>query len=358
MKTEHKHGGNPLADLARLNLPERKIIDFSVNLNPLGMPDIISRNWKELINAVQDYPSVDARGIIDFYRHKTGVDPSEFLAGNGSTELIYLIPRVLKFKKVLIPAPSFYDYERASTLAGAEVLTYQLKPDNNFVLPLARELETIIDEVDAMWVGRPNNPTAGMFHRDIIIELAEKYPSKYFIVDEAFIQFIDNWKDESLISCNRYPNLILIHSFTKFYSIAGLRMGGVIGHRDTIGLLKEFKEPWSVNGIAENVALLLKDCEDYETATLKYLTSERERIFGILKKMDGIKVFPSCANFFLCRWKKTGNLDDLIVNLLKNGIFIRDCRNFRGLEGNYFRFGIRSIEENDNLLSLLASFGN
>lgn len=357
MTTTHKHGGNPLADLARLNLPETKIIDFSVNLNPLGMPDVILKNWDSLFNAVQDYPSINAEGITDFYAYKAGIKPDEFLAGNGSTELIYLIPRVLKFKKVVIPAPSFYDYERASILAGAEVITYPLKPENNFELPSAIELETLINNVDAIWVGRPNNPTAGMFKRDIIIELAEKYPDKYFIIDEAFIQFVDNWKGESLISCNRYPNLIIIHSFTKFYSIAGLRMGGVIGHRDTIGRLNEYKEPWTVNGIAEKVAPLLKDCEDYETAILKYLTSERERVFGILKEMDGIEVFPSCTNFFLCRWRKTENLDDLLKYLLGNGIFIRDCRNFRGLEHNYFRFGIRSVIENNSLLSLLSSFG-
>lgn len=357
MTTTHKHGGNPLADLARLNLPETKIIDFSVNLNPIGMPDVIIANWQNLISAVQDYPSINGEGITDFYAYKTGVKPDEFLAGNGSTEFIYLIPRVLKFKKVLIPAPSFYDYERASILAGAEVITYPLKPENNFSLPSARELEALINSVDAIWVGRPNNPTAGMFKRDTIIYLREKYPDKYFIIDEAFIQFVDNWKDESLISCNRYPNLIIIHSFTKFYSIAGLRMGGVISHRDTIGRLKEYKEPWTVNGIAEKVATLLKACEDYETATVKFLSAERERLFGILKEMDVIEVFPSCTNFFLCRWRKTENLDDLLEYLLKNGIFIRDCRNFRGLEDNYFRFGIRSVIENDNLLSLLSSFG-
>ncbi|NLD37731.1 MAG: threonine-phosphate decarboxylase [Desulfatiglans sp.] len=356
MTTEHKHGGNPLADLARLHLSETKIIDFSVNLNPLGMPDVIAKNWQYLFNAVQDYPTINGQGITDFYTHKTGVKHDEFLAGNGSTELIYLIPRALKFKKVLIPAPSFYDYERASTLAGAEVVTYPLKLKNNFALPSVDELEAVINNVDAIWVGRPNNPTAGMFKRDTIIYLREKYPDKYFIIDEAFIQFVDRWKDESLISCNRYPNLIIIHSFTKFYSIAGLRMGGVIGHRDTIGLLNEFKEPWTVNGIAENAAILLKDCEDFERDTIVYLNYERERIFTILKEMDGLEVFPSCTNFFLCRWKMTENLDDLLKYLLGNGVFVRDCRNFRGLEDNYFRFGIRSVKDNDRLLSLLSSF--
>ena len=356
MTETHKHGGNPFADLARFNLPGREIIDFSVNLNPLGIPDTISKNWNNLFDAVMDYPSIEGKGIVDFYTQKTGVSSPEFLAGNGSTELIYLIPRVLKLKKVLIPTPSFHDYERASILAGAEVVRYPLNPENIFSFPSEKELKGIIGTVDAVWIGRPNNPTAGMFPKDIIIHLAEQYPEKYFIVDEAFIQFVDNSKDESLISSERYPNILIIHSFTKFYSIAGLRMGGVIGYRDTIAVLKENKEPWSVNGIAEKVALLLMDCEEYENDTIKYLNSERERVFNALNEIERIKPFPSHTNFFLCKWNKTDNLDDLIEYLLKNGIYIRDCRNFIGLEDNYFRFGIRSVKENTLLLSLLSSF--
>ena len=195
-----------------------------------------------------------------------------------------------------------------------------------------------------------------MFPKEIILELAERYPEKYFIVDEAFIQFADNWKEESLISSNWFPNIIIIHSFTKFYSIAGLRMGGVIGHHSTINILKENKEPWSVNGIAEKVAGLLIDCNEYEKDTIDYLDNERERAFNALKEIEGINPYPSHTNFFLCKWNKTEYLDDLIEYLLKNGIYIRDCRNFSGLEDNYFRIGIRSVEENDLLLSLLSSF--
>lgn len=356
MKTEHKHGGNPLDDLSRFNLPDKEIIDFSVNLNPLGMPDVISENWRCLIDSVQDYPDIDGRGISDFYSFKTGIPSSEFLAGNGSTELIYLIPRVLKFKKVLIPVPSFYDYERASVLAGAEVIRYRLKPEDNFSFPSANELKKILIRVDALWAGRPNNPTAAMFSKDLILELAEKFPDKYFIVDEAFIQFADNWKDESLISSARYPNILVIHSFTKFYAIAGLRMGGVTGHRDTINILREKKEPWTVNGIAERAALLLKDCGEYESSTIEYVRKERERVFSELYRIEGITPFPSCASFFLCRWEKTKDLDDLIGYLLSNSVYIRDCRNFSGLEGNFFRFGIRSEKDNNLLISLLSSF--
>lgn len=356
MAGTHKHGGNPVDDLLRFNLPERKIIDFSVNLNPLGMPGIITKNWGSLIRVAQNYPDIEGRGIADFYTYKTGIPASEFLAGNGSAELIYLIPRVLRFKKVLIPEPSFYDYKRASVLAGAKVAGLPIDPGSNFSFPSVRELKNIIGECDAVWIGRPNNPTAGMCPKDTILELAAQFPEKYFIIDEAFIQFVDNWKEESLISSERLPNILIIHSFTKFYAVAGLRMGGVIGHRDTINNLKECKEPWSINGIAEKVALLLMDCEDYENASKEYVSRERKRIFNILNEIDRVTTFPSCANFFLCRWEKTKNLDDLIEYLLMNGIYIRDCRNFPGLEDNYFRFGIRSAVDNNILMSLLSSF--
>ncbi len=356
MTKTHKHGGNPLDDLSRFKLSERKIIDFSVNLNPIGMPEVISEKWGSLYNAVMDYPSIEGRGIVDFYTSKTGIESSEFLAGNGSTELIYLIPRVLKFKKVLILTPSFHDYERASVLAGATVVRYPLDPEKGFHFLSLDELSEKAREVDAVWVGRPNNPTGGMFSKDIIIKLATQFPEKYFIVDEAFIQFADNWQEESLISSEKYPNIIVVHSFTKYYAVAGLRMGGLIGHRDTINILNENKEPWSVNGIAEKVAVLLMDCEEYEKKTIEFLRHERERVFNELKKMNGIEAFPSHANFFLCRWDKTDNLDHLIGYLLKNGVYIRDCRNFPGLEANFFRFGIRSVKDNNILLSLLSSF--
>ena len=144
----------------------------------------------------------------------------------------------MRFKKVLIPEPSFYDYERASILAGAEVIKYSLDPDTNFTFPYAGDFEELLHEVDALWVGRPNNPTGSMLPKNVIIKLAAQYPEKFFIVDEAFIQFVDNWKEQSLISSERYPNILIIHSFTKFYAIAGLRIGG----DHTQGYCRRFKK--------------------------------------------------------------------------------------------------------------------
>lgn len=356
INTQHRHGGNPAADFARMGLDFRDVIDFSVNLNPMGVPSVISGNWNGLINEVQNYPDIEGSGITHYYSEKTGISPENILPGNGSTELIYLIPRVFGFRRAVIIIPSFNDYTRACMLAGAEIETLQLEPETSFDLPAVNVLENSIKDADALWLGRPNNPTANLFSRKIILDMVLKYPEKMFIVDEAFIQFADNWTTETLMHETHISNLLVLHSMTKFYAVAGLRMGGVIGRSDTIRRLRDAKEPWTVNGIADRAAILLEQCEDYDKETILLNSRERGRIYEILSGIPGISVFPSSANFFLCRWDRTDNLDDLIGYLLRNGVYIRDCRNFQGLDGSFFRFGIRSQKDNDRLVSLLSSF--
>jgi threonine-phosphate decarboxylase len=142
---------------------------------------------------------------------------------------------------------------------------------------------------------------------------------------------------------------------TKFYALAGLRMGAVVAGNDVIERLKKAKEPWTINGIADKIAPFLAECKDYETRTNSTVAQERQRIYHRLAELEGVHAFPGTANFMLCQWKRTNTLDDLIRHLLENGIYIRDCRNFKGLEDNFFRFGLRSKKDNDRLLYLLET---
>ncbi len=353
-KQQHyQHGGSPQHDLARLNLSDRPVLDFSVNLNPFGVPRIIRERWAEFLEAIENYPSVEGQGITRYYLKKFGISSANVLAGNGSTELIYLVPRVLRFKRVLIITPSFHDYERASLLAGAEIERFPLMPDSN---TSTNELIEALEYADALWLGRPNNPTGSLLSKKIILDLAGRFPDKWFIIDEAFIQFVDTWEEESFIIDKPQPNIIIIHSLTKFYALAGLRMGGVVGDDAVISRLKASKEPWSVNGIADRIAPLLLECHDYEQESRSMVSTECERIVKSLGAVEGIRPFPSSTNFILCQWGRTNNLDDLIHHLFLNGIYFRDCRNFPGLEDNYFRVGLRTAGENDQLVSSISAF--
>lgn len=352
---KHRHGGIPLFDLHRLHLPERPVLDFSVNLNPLGPPGIILERWKDLIDCIENYPTIDGAGIAYYYHEKFGIPQKNLLAGNGSTEIIYLVPRALGLKRVLIINPSYNDYSRASLMAGARVIRYNQSLENKSS-PIDKDkvLETL-KEAEALWIGNPNNPTGSLFPKELILEIAKKFPDKWIIVDEAFMEFVEEREKFSLIGPRPEQNILVIHSLTKFYSLAGLRLGCIIGNEEVISRLRGTKEPWTVNGIAEKIAPLLLECEDYDKKSRSLITGERQRLFKILESTKGIIPHPSFANFILCQWQFTDKLDDLMRHLLSNGIYVRDCRNFFGLEKNFFRLAIRSPEENDQLIRHISS---
>ncbi len=351
----HQHGGLPERDFHRLSVKPRRVIDFSVNLNPLGCPDVVRTRWGELAEGIDRYPSPDGDGITHFLRKKSGVAVDQALGGNGSTELIYLIPRALGLRRVAIVTPSYHDYYRASVLAGAETVRIPLSPETGFQALSEERLAEALENAEALWLGNPNNPTGTFFPREMLSSLAARFPRKWLIVDEAFMPFLKDWKTESMSVPPISPNVITIHSLTKFYGLAGLRLGGITGAAEVMERIRKFKEPWTVNSVSESVAPLLLECEDYERETLKLVEEERERLLRSLLKVDGLAVFSSRANFLLCRWDNGPDLDSLIRGLLGLGIYVRDCRNFPGLEKDYFRVAVRSLEDNTRLIEGLSS---
>jgi threonine-phosphate decarboxylase len=342
--------------MERFGLVERPVTDFSVSLNPLGPPRIIQQKWADLFDAVENYPSLNGSGIIRYYEEKFELPPDNIVPGNGSTELIYLIPRVLGLKKVAILAPCYNDYKQASLLAGADVIKQFLSPVDNFSIPSPDKLNILLNKVDSLWIGRPNNPTSVIFEKERLLELSFRFPDKWFIVDEAFIQFLENRRSETLLAESLRPNILVIHSLTKFYSLAGLRLGAVVGQSEIVSRIKQSKEPWSINAIADRCAPLLLECSDYEDKTRALVRDQQNKVFQSLSRIDGVRPFSGAANFILCQWTRTPDLDDLLFHLLKNGAYVRDCRNFHGLESNFFRVGLRAPAENNRLLSLLDSY--
>jgi threonine-phosphate decarboxylase len=351
---EHIHGGDPEKELQRLGLTPRQVLDFSVNLSPLGVPPEIKAIWNNLFKEIESYPTVDGRGVVDYYEKRFGLDPAQILAGNGSTESIYLAPRGLGLRKVVVINPSFHDYARASLAAGAELLPVELKAAAGFAPPDMSVLEEALARGDGLFVGNPNNPTGTVFPRQLLLDLAATFPSKWLLVDEAFMQFLDRPQAISLMKEQPPPaNILVFHSLTKFFALPGLRLGAVVGHPDIITRFRQLKEPWSVNRIAEKVASKLIDCTNYEKKLADLVRRERPRVFARLKEISGFQPFEPSANFLLARWTRTDELDDFLLFMLRSGIHLRDCRNFPGLENNYFRMAIRRPEENDRVLSLM-----
>ena len=350
----HQHGGMPEIDVARLGIKAGLLLDFSVNISPLGPPKEILSAWKKLAPEIEIYPNIEGDGIIRFYQERFGLSRESILAGNGSTELIYLVPRALNLKSIAVVVPSYHDYTRASQLVAAETIPLRLTEENGFRPLDCESLSNGLVRCDALFLGNPNNPTGTVFPVDTVLQLAENFPNKWILVDEAFIQFLDQYQKVSLIRKERIrSNILVFHSLTKFYALPGLRLGCVIGHPETISLLRHFKEPWTVNRIAEKVAILLIDCQGYDEELRQLIRGERVRMYDRIQRINGVRTFLPSANFFLAQWTATPDLDDLLKGLLFEGLYVRDCRNFTGLGANYFRFSVRCSKDNDRLLSSL-----
>ncbi len=352
----HLHGGDPTHVFERLGLSAGPVLDFSVNVSPLGVPARVKEQWGEWVTELTRYPSLTGSGVGRFYQERFALPAEAVLAGNGSIELIYLVPRVLGLKRVAVVTPCFNDYRRASRLARAEVVSFQLSAENRFAPLSVKGLEEALHKAEALFLGSPNNPTGTVFPPEDLQQLAVAFPDKWILVDEAFIQFLEQFQETTLMAESRLaPNILVFSSLTKYYALAGIRLGALISHPDTITKISRYKEPWTVNRIGEKVAAALIECKEYEERLRRLISEERHRIIKHMQPLSGIRLFPSAANFFLAQWTATDNLDDLLRPLLAKGLYIRDCRNFPGLEENYFRFAILRPADNDRLLSLLST---
>lgn len=337
----HIHGGTPEKDFERLGINPRPVLDFSVNISPLGPPEAVRTIWPQLIHELDHYPQIEGQGVKPFYQQRFNLPPESILPGNGSIDLIYDVPRILGLRRVLIPQPSFHDYTRACRAAGAEVIGGNLDQ---------------LQGCDAYFVGNPNNPTGKLIPVETLLQLADACPEITFLIDEAFIQFVENSDQFSLMRPDRLrKNIIVFHSLTKTYALPGLRLGACVSHQETIARLAAHRAPWMVSRIGERVAETLCTCRDYENQLFPMIEKERARIFQTLEKLPHVSPTSGAANFLLVQWTGSDNLDDLHRHLLEQGLYIRDCRNFQGLENNWFRIAIRLPKENGRLLEVLSA---
>ena len=347
-----EHGGDLKQFAALSGGSEKEITDFSANINPLGAPESLRAVLNAAMSDLVHYPSRDHSRLITAMQSKYGVSAEEVLLGNGSTEILFLLPRILKVKRAVIPVPSYSDYTKACALAGLEIEKLVLREENDFALDRT-ELESRLLGDEVVILGYPNNPTGTLFNRSEIVSLAEAHPDTWFVMDESFIDFVEGDLQHSF-TAQRPANVVVLLSFTKIYAIPGLRLGAVIATPTTISRLVEQQPTWSVNSLALAVGeSFLKD-SSFLHQTRQVVTPQRERMAKELASIECLKVYPGQANFLLIRIEHpVWNATKLFSRLLSRGIAIRVCENFDGLDSRFFRIAIKSELDNQRLLDEL-----
>ena len=327
-----KHGGNDLAHDVKL--------DLSANLNPLGMPERVRRAVLDSACDWEKYPDPECRALRVKLSESLGIRYENIVCGNGADDLIYRIVSALRPRRALILAPTFSEYRKALEEHSCEVCEHMLSSDNGFAV--TERILSDIDNVDMVFIAFPNNPTGAVIGTELLKKIAETCEKNraYLVCDESFIDFAEDAVEVTALNALKL-NMIVLRSFTKIFAIAGLRLGyAVCGSSETAAAIKNTGQYWSVSVPAQAAGKAALDEKEYLRETVRFVANEREYLSSELSR-GGFEVYPSAANYLLFRaFKSLGQL------LLDEGILIRSCADYSGLDESFFRIAVRTHDEN------------
>lgn len=348
------HGGDVYRNEVR--------IDFSVNLNPLGVPEEMIEAAEKGLSEVTRYPDpfhAELRQSIAGFEH---TDPDNIVCGSGASELIMATVHAFRPEKALITAPCYSGYETALKASNADIHYYRLDENTGFRLDKGI-LRHITEETGLIFLTNPNNPNGRLIDHDLLDEIKEKCDEcgSALVLDECFLPLTGT-------DC-RIPDDKVIHlrAFTKTFAVPGIRLGYIISNdKSMLDRIRLHLPEWNVSGIAENAgveASKIMNRSAYLQEAVELITSERNYLEKELTEL-GFRVYPSDVNYLLIRCSSEireryhRSAAGLYDELMKDGIMIRRCANFHGLDDSYFRIAVRKHEDNAELIAALKRIIN
>lgn len=358
-QNKHFHGSDLEQIEQEYNIKKEDIISFSANINPLGL----SPKLKEYLVANPDllttYPDREYTNLRNAISTYTGGNSEHILVGNGATDLTSTIIQTLAPKKAVIFAPTYSEYEKEVALAGGSHLYLPLNVNNNFSYDEPIVFMMIPPDTDLLILCNPNNPTGTILNQIALTKLLEHCKLNHInvLIDETYIEFADDEDSCSAIPLStRYDNLIVIRGTSKFFACPGLRLGyAITSNSDLLDQCKASMRPWSVSSIANKAGQIMLQDDEYIKSSKELISTERTRVMNELRKISGLQVFDTHANFCLIKILNTNFTAKTVFEIaIKQGLMIRDCGSFPFLGPNYFRLCFMNPEENDKLIACIS----
>lgn len=352
------HGGN-IYSLQRAG--KKEIIDYSSNINPLGVPESLKKAIAENFSVLEKYPDINYTALRENIGKYNKISSENIIVGNGATEVLFLFAKALSPKKVLIVSPTFAEYERALKNIGCEIDYFELKESENFTLDFdvsnVKRFIEIGKKYDLVVICNPNNPTGKFISKNIINEINmefSKSETKLFL-DECFIEFIKGWEDKTSAEFSS-ENIFILRALTKFFALPGLRLGyGICFDEKLLKKINEIREPWSVNGFADLAGKVILKDEEYISKTEKWIEQERKWFVASLKNMEKlgkIKVYDTETNFVLIKLIYT-TAERFRQQMIEKNILVRNASNFRFLDNSFVRLAIKDRERNQKVIETM-----
>ncbi|MEA5536261.1 threonine-phosphate decarboxylase CobD [Crocosphaera sp. XPORK-15E] len=343
------HGGNLVWAAKQIGCPASSIMDFSASINPLGPPQSALTAIQEALNSLNHYPDPNYQELRQALAQWHNLSAEWVLPGNGAAELLTWAGRQLaELNITYLITPAFQDYWRTLQGFGAKIETHGFNWQD---LDPVFTLKNLPRKPAGIIINNPHNPTGKLWKKETLLPLLEQF--KLVVVDEAFMDFVPPEQQQSLIPwVSQYPNLVIVRSLTKFYSLPGLRLGYAIAHPDRLQQWQTWRDPWCVNSLAAAAGIAVIQDREFEQQTREWLLSAQPTLFQGLLEISDLNPLVSQANFLLV---ETGLPSSQLQQKLlhKHRILIRDCLSFPELGDRYFRVAVRTQAENQQLIDAL-----
>ena len=338
------HGGKD-------HLIKPDVIDFSSNITPIGVPKSVKTILKKNLDNIQRYPDYNSSKVISSLTKYTKLDKTYLMVGNGAIEIIYnfCFAFLSKNTKVLIPVPTFQEYEIAAKLNNCKVSYFT-------TMNLSENLDQFLSKIPkqgCVFLCNPNNPTGKLLSKNqilVIIKTAKNRSSIVFI-DECFIEMVPDSNQSVISYVKKYDNVFVLRSLTKSFGLAGIRIGYAASSKQMIKILQKIKIPWSVNSLAQDAASIVLKNKSHIKKSNYVIKKELNYLMNTISQLIGFNCYDSTTNFILIKTKH--NSTKLQQKLLKHKILIRDCKNFRGLDNHHIRIAVKSHKDNLKLVRAL-----
>lgn len=328
------HGGDIYRNQIRL--------DFSVNTNPLGMPDPVKEALHQAVEEAENYPDIRAQALSAAVTEQLQVRKEQLVFGNGASELFHAVLHAIKPSKILIPVPSFLGYEEAAKAIDCEVIFYEMKKEENFCLT-DRILDVLDENISLVFLANPNNPVGNLVEPELIFQIAEKCRQCdiTLVLDECFMELTGKEQTYSFLKrLDEFPNVVVIRAFTKLYAIPGVRLGYLVCEKNLAEKIRLQLPEWNLSVFAQRAGVAAIKEQEYIARAVVYIQTQRQFLLEELQAA-GCSVFDSDADYLLFYSEMP-----LYELFLQRGILIRDCSNFRGLQRGYYRIAVKSEEQN------------
>ena len=339
------HGGKTFRNFGK------KTLDFSSNISPAGIPKNVKSLLRQNLKNIEDYPDNDSSSLMMSLKKYTGLDKRNLVVGNGAIEIIYNFCFAFLSEKtpVLIPIPTFQEYETASKLNNSKISFFK-------TMDLSEEIDSFISKIPkngCVFLCNPNNPTGKLISKKQILSIIKesKKLSTMVFVDECFIELVPDANESVIKYVKKFDNLFVLRSLTKSFGIPGIRIGYGAASKQIVEILQKIKIPWSINSLAQDAGVAALKNKSHLTKSKEIIKKESQFIKNKIAKLDGYECQNSSTNFILIKTKQDSK--KIQNQLLKQNILIRDCKNFRGLDNHFIRIAIKSHKDNLKLVTAL-----